>query len=94
LQQIGNAIQQRGAIGDGGGAPCPVVECRPGRRDGRPRVFGCRFIDNGGDTAGRGVDDVAGTAVGGVAPLAADPEIGSTVHGLWIPFARRLHRHR
>ena len=81
LQQVGDPVQQRGAIGHRGRRPRPVVERRPARRrHGVARVVGGGLVDDGGDTAVGRVDDVAGAAVGGMTPLTADVEVGFTVH--------------
>ena len=61
LQQIGDPVEQRGALGDGGGRPCAVVERRARRGDGVACVLGGGLVDDRGDAAVGGVDDRRGS---------------------------------
>ncbi len=47
---------------------------------GVARILWGSFVDHRGDAAVRGVDDLAGSAVGRVPPLSTDQEIRFTVH--------------
>jgi hypothetical protein len=76
LDQVGEPVEQAPAIGRRELRPRPAVELRAGRGDRRVDVGLAGRGDLGDGLLGRGRDDGEGRAVGRVAPLAADEQLG------------------
>lgn len=68
-EEVGDAAQQRGALGDRGAGPLPRVEGVAGGGDGRVRVPLVTLRDHGERLGIRGIEDLAGGTGDGLPPL-------------------------
>ncbi len=70
-EEVGDAAQQGGALGDGGAGPGALVECLPGRGHRPFRVLLVALRDHGEGPGVRGVEDLARRAGDRFQPLAS-----------------------